>query len=152
MSFGAGSSLAGGVPAGFDPAGDVGSPRAVVPPQALFLDLATMDFTTDAAGLYQEVHPVDHKVLLALGLGLGSVPSSTALGSTLRDLRIGSRAQMTADATRIVKTALADLIAAGDVILVSVVAYASAPNRAHVEITYQNTRAPDADRNRTVVQ
>ena len=47
MSTGAGSTPAGDVPAGFDPPGTVGSARDVKPPQALYLDAATMDFLTD---------------------------------------------------------------------------------------------------------
>lgn len=149
---GAGSSLAGIVPAGFDPPGTVGTARAVTLPQALYLDAATMDFPTDADGRYQEVHPVDHLVEMRLLPAAGSVPSDASVGSTLRDIEIGPREQMTADARRIVSNRLADLIANGDVVILSVVAYASAPNRARVEVHYQNRRAIDADRTRTVVQ
>jgi hypothetical protein len=123
--------------------------RAVTPPHALFLDPAVMDFTADADGHYQSVHPVDHKVELALAVAFGSVASVETIGSGLRNLRIGTREQMTTEATQIARTALAPLLAAGDVVLASVVAYAANAWRAHVEITYQNTRAPDADRYRT---
>lgn len=152
MSTGAGSSLAGAVPAGFDPPGTVGAARSVVPPHALYLDAGSMDFPVDEDGHYQSVHPIDHQVEMRLVPATGSVPSDPSVGATLRDIAIGSRAQMTAEATRIVNTRLADLIANGDVVILSVVAYASAPNRAHVEISYQNRRAIDADRTRTVVQ
>ncbi len=152
MSFGAGSTGAGIVAAGFDPAGTVGTARDVVPPHALYLDPSTMDFPTDADGHYVSVHPVDHWVEMQLALAFGATPAASAVGSTLREIAIGTREEMTADARRIATTALAPRIATGDVVLVSVVAWAVLPNRARVEITYQNTRAPDADRNRTVVQ
>lgn len=152
MSYGAGSTGAGIVAAGFDPAGTVGAARDVTLPHALFLDPATMDFGVDADGHYGSVHPVDHWVLMQLGLASGGTPAAPAIGNALRDIKIGTREQMSADARRIVLDVLADRIATGDVVVVSVVAWASAANRARVEITYQNTRAPDADRNRTVVQ
>jgi len=152
MSFGAGSTPAGLVPAGFDPAGTVGAARDVTLPHALFLDPATMDFAVDADGRYESVHPVDHWVLMQLALASGGTPAAPSVGTTLRDIQIGTREQMTIEARRIVANALAERVATGDVILVSVVAWAKTPSRAHVEITYQNTRAPDADRNRTVVQ
>lgn len=152
MSTGAGSTPAGDVPAGFDPPGTVGSARAVKPPQALYLDAATMDFLTDEDGLYQEVHPIDHQVEMRLLPASGSIASSKTVGSTLRDLAIDTRERMTADATRIVTDKLSDLIANGDVRVLSVVAYAANAWRAHVEISYQNLRAIDADRTRTVVQ
>ena len=151
MSGKAGYAAAGDGGAGFGP--DVTAPTArdVTPPHALFFDPALMDFPTDADGHYESVHPVDAKVELALALAFGSSASAPAVGSTLRDLRIASRAKMSADARQIVDVALASLIAAGDVRVVSVVAYAANGWRAHVEVTYQNLRAPDADRNRTSV-
>jgi hypothetical protein len=152
MSTGAGSTPAGDVAAGFDPPGTVGSARAVKPPQALYLDAATMDFLTDEDGFYQEVHPIDHQVEMRLLPAAGSIASSKTVGSTLRDLAIDTRERMTADAARIVTDKLSDLIANGDVRVLSVVAYAANAWRAHVEISYQNLRAIDADRTRTVVQ
>jgi len=152
VTTGAGSTPAGEVQAGYDPANTVPNPRSVTLPQALYLDAATMDFLPDENGHYQEVHPVDHWVAMQLVLAFGAAPSAPAVGTTLRELAIGPREQMTADATRIVQAALADRVTTGDVRLVSVVAYAKNAWRAHVEITYQNLRAPDADRNRVVVQ
>lgn len=152
MSTGAGSTDAGDVAAGFDPAGTVGSARAVVPPQALYLDAATMDFPTDENGRYQEVHPIDHQVEMRLLPAAGSVAAARSVGSTLRDIAIGTRAQMTADAWRIAKDKLSGLLANGDIRILSVTAYASSAWRVHVEVSYQNLRAIDADRARSVVQ
>ena len=152
MSTGAGSTDAGDVAAGFDPAGAVGSARAGTLPRALYLDAATMDFPVDENGRYQEVHPIDHQVEMRLLPAAGSVAAAQSVGSTLRDIAIGPRAQMTADAWRIAKNRLSDLLANGDVRILSVTAYASNAWRVHVEISYQNLRAIDADRARSVVQ
>jgi hypothetical protein len=148
MSGFAGLGEAGDGEAGVDDTATI-TARDVSPPHALFLDPAVMDFTADEEGHYQSVHPVDQKVELALAVAFGSVASASTVGGKLRELKIGSRAQMTTDATEIAREALAALIAAGDIILASVVAYAKSASRARVEITYQNTRAPDADRFRT---
>lgn len=150
MSGFAGFDDAGAGEAGLDD-GTAPTARAVTPPHALFLDPAVMDFTADAEGHYQSVHPVDQKVEIGLAVAFGSVASAEGVGSSLRNLRLGTREQMTAEATTIARTALATLLAAGDVILVSVVAYPVNAWRARVEITYQNTRAPDSDRFRTSV-
>lgn len=152
MSHGAGSMGAGLVPAGFDPPGDVGSPRDVKPPHALYLDAATMDFLPDDEGHYQEVHPVDHQVEMRLLPVVGSVSSSLTVGSTLRDIKIDTRERMIAEATRIVNDRLSDLIANRDIRILSIVAYAANAWRVHVEVSYQNLRAVDVDRARTVVQ
>lgn len=150
MSGFAGSDLAGDDEAGFGAGDPSMTPRAVVPPHALFLDPVVMDFTT-VDGLYQEVHPVDHQVEMRLAVALGSSPSAPETGSGLRSLKLGSRKQMTIDAHSIVDTALASLIANGDVRIASVTAYAANAWRAHVDVVYYNLRAPDADRSRSVV-
>jgi hypothetical protein len=147
----AGWGEAGAGEAGIDPLSADISPPAARPPHALFFDPAIMDFPKDDAGRYVEIHPVDQKVELQLALALGSSASAPGVGGTLREIQIASREAMTDDATQRVNVALADLIAAGDVILVSVVAYASNPWRAHIEVVYKNRRAPDRDRNRTSV-
>lgn len=149
MSGEAGFGEAGVGEAGIDPVDATFSADALTPPQALFFDPALMDFPKDGDGRYVEVHPVDQKVELALALAFGSAPSAPGVGGTLRDIKIASRAEMTQDATQRVNVALASLIARGDVVVVSVVAYAVNAWRVHVDVTYQNTRAPDAARNRT---
>jgi hypothetical protein len=47
---------------------------------------------------------------------------------------------------------LSDLIANRDIRILSIVAYAANAWRVHVEVSYQNLRAVDVDRARTVVQ
>jgi hypothetical protein len=59
---------------------------------------------------------------------------------------------MIAEATRIVNDRLSDLIANRDIRILSIVAYAANAWRVHVEVSYQNLRAVDVDRARTVVQ
>jgi hypothetical protein len=150
MSGGSGSSGAGDEGAGAEAGPTVPVARSVVPPHALFFDPALMDFPLDEAGLYQSVHPDHHAVLLALGLSAGTVSSSPLLGSTLRDIQIGSRAAMTADATERVRAALRALLDAGRAQLVSVVAYAKSASRAHVDVVFRLPRAPDPTLNRSV--
>jgi hypothetical protein len=129
---------------------DIPAARSVVPPHALFLDPAVMDFTMDSDGLYQSVHPTDHLVLMALGVAQGSVVVVPELGATIRDIRISSRVLMTADAEQRVRAALSNLISANDIELVSVDCYASAANRVYLEVKWRNLRAPDEDQNRSV--
>lgn len=147
----AGFSPAGYVPAGFSP-GVVPEPLpAGTPPHALYLDPSVMDFPRGDDGRYLSVHPVDQKVELRLLVQQGSIRSAPTLGSTLRDIAIGTREAMTRAARVIVDAALSDLVSAGEVEVVSVVAFASAPNRARVEVQYRNLLLPDARDNRTVV-
>lgn len=147
----AGFSSAGYVPAGFGYGEAPESAPPGTPPHALYLDPRTMDFPADEEGRYLSVHPVDQQVELRLLVQRGSVRGAPTLGSTLRDIRIGTRAAMTAEASAVVAAALADLVSAGKVQVLSVVAFASAANRARVEVQYRNLLLPDARDNRTVV-
>lgn len=149
MSGGAGSSAAGDEGAGIEAGPTVPDARDVTPPHALFFDPALMDFPLDEDGFYQSVHPDHHAVLLALGLAAGSAPAAPTVGSTLREIAIGTRDAMTRDATERVRAALQSLLDAGRVQLVSVVAYAKGAGRAHVDVVFRLPHAPDPDLNRT---
>ena len=121
-------------------------PRRVKPPAAVWFDPRRRDFPRDpATGLFVEVHPIDHKVELAIFVALGKIPVSPSTGSTIAQLAIGDDATMTSDALQRIRAALQDMITAGDVNLISVVATSGpTPGRAKVTVTYQNLRTPNA--------
>ena len=135
----------GSAPWGFDPPETAPPPRTVLPPQALYFDGKTADFPLDEEGHYVEVHPVDHRVEIALFTTFTKVPVAPDVGSTVASIPIQDDAAMTADADARVRTALRDLIAAGDIELVSVKAWAHPRWRAHVEVVYKNLQLPDQD-------
>ncbi len=115
--------------AGDDPAGDglagedalvsSGPPRSVTPPVALRFDGATADYPLDSEGRYVSIHPVDQRVALALIPRLGTVASVPELGNGLRSIRKITRATPN-EARSHVDRALASLIRAGDIRLLSV--------------------------------
>lgn len=142
--MGAADHIAGAGPAGFSPVAAI-QPTRRAGPRALAINLVTRDATVGENGQYEDTHPVDHRVQLALGVKLGSIPSSKTVGGSLWDLPIGDTDTMTADADRRVRSALTDLIVAGDVEVVSVTAWASLSYRAKVRVVYENKRLPSPD-------
>ena len=112
----------GAAPVGWDLPGPPPPPRNVTPPPALFFDPAIRDVQVLPNGQYRGQHPVDHTVTIRLFMVLGRIPVAPDTGSTVRSLPIDTDQRMTADADARVRTVLADLIAKGDVQLVSVVA------------------------------
>jgi hypothetical protein len=81
-------------------------------------------------------------VTIRLFMVLGKIPVAPDTGSTVRSLPIDTDQRMTADADARVRTVLADLIANGDVQLVSVVASAGTTGFARVRVTWMNLRLP----------
>lgn len=143
--MGAGSYPVGFGPAGFDPA-SITPATATVGGRASLFDPFARDIPIDpVTGLYAECHPVDSQVLLALGVRRGKVLSVPGVGGTVLDLPIADSTTMTAEARRRTEADLADLIAAGDVSVESVNAWADPSYRAHVEIVYRNLRLPSQD-------
>lgn len=142
--MGAGNYPVGVGPAGFDPA-SITAATAEIGARALLFDPSSHDILVDDQGHYLETHPVDSRVMINLGLEFGIVASANTIGSLLDSLPIDDAEPMTAEALRRVTLALADMIAAGDVALVLVNAWASPSSRAHIEIVYQNLRLPAAD-------
>lgn len=130
-------------PAGLDPAPAPLPRRLVRLPWALLLDGWTRDVPLDANGHYTETHPVDHKVEVAVFVELGKLQSLPGAGGTLKSTAIGEDDAMQRDAETRVRECLADLIAAGDIAIVSVRAFAYPRWRANVELKYQNLRLPD---------
>jgi hypothetical protein len=73
------------------------------------------------------------------------VLSVPGVGGTVLDVPIDDSTVMTAEADRRVRSALADLISAGDVSVESVNAWADPSYRAHLEVVYRNLRLPTED-------
>jgi hypothetical protein len=142
--MGIGSYPVGTGTAGFDPA-SITPATSTVGAAAYLFDPFARDILLDDQGHYIETHPVDSKVMLALGIPIGTVKSATTIGGTLADLPIDDSVVMTAEAGRRVSAALSDLIDAGDVIISFVNAWADPNYRAHVEIGYQNLRLSTAE-------
>lgn len=142
--MGAGNFPAGGQ-AGLD---DLAPPlprRQVRLPWALLLDGWTRDIPLDANGLYAETHPVDHKVEVAVFIALGKLRSAPDIGGTVGDVQVGEDAVMQRDAETRLRECLADLLAAGDIAIVSIRAFAAPRWRANVELKYQNLRLPGSE-------
>ena len=132
----------GDAPVGWDLPGPLPPPRNVTPPPALFFDPAIRDVQVLANGQYRGQHPIDHTVTLRLFMVLGKIPVAPDTGSTVRSLAIDTDARMTADADARVRLVLADLLANGDVQLVSVVASAGRTGFARVRVSWINLRLP----------
>ena len=115
--------------------------RTTTYPQAMQFDPGLRQFVQNADGSMASIHPVDQKVALALGIENGSIPSATSQGHKIRQLlnRLdpSKRPQV---ATQEVRRVLADMITAGDVILVLVAVDASRGDSTRVNVTYVNTR------------
>jgi hypothetical protein len=142
----AGSYGAGVGPAGYDPATQ--SPASeVAPTRALRFDLATRRFVEDGAGGFKDIHPVDQKVAFALGTEQGTLPSVPTFGQRYRARVNGIDPKqipaVVADETRVV---LGDLLAAGDIALLSVETDASVRGRVLIAVTYANLRDPNRTR------
>jgi hypothetical protein len=118
--MGAGSSPAGAAPAGADEAASAPAPRVVTLPAAILFDGASGDYPLDADGRYKALHPVTQRIVLKLLVRLGSIGSANTTGAPFRDIKRGSADKRANQARQIVKTALKDDIAAGDIKLVRV--------------------------------
>lgn len=146
---GAGTIGAGLVGAGLSTPSTVGSPRNVKPPWALKLDPRTRDFLLDDDGRYVEAHPVDHAAYLALWPAAGTIAAAPTLGGPWKLLEIADADTMTRRLREYVEAAWRDLIARGDLKLVSVSARpTNSIGRARADIVWMNLRDP-VDPNRS---
>lgn len=139
-SFGLGTSSFGADPV------YVPSPAAAETyPRAVLYDPRVRQFVlVDQFGNNTDVHPVDQIVAIRLTSFEGQSASAPDLGTRLRNLSQGltqDKAQTVAyqEVTRV----LLDLLNAGDVVLVSVIADLSFYGRASYAVTYVNTRDPN---------
>lgn len=138
MTLGLGWFPAGIGPAGYDPVIPPDAPRRVRPPAALRYDGATRDFLLDANGFYEEIHPVDQKVALALCISRGAVAAVPELGNQLRTIRRTSRAVAETIAKQFVREALADLTRGKSITIEDITVQTDVPGRLLVFVLYRN--------------
>ena len=138
--------------AGQEPSDVLNTGPEVVYPEALLIDPSIHDVPTDDQGVYLGTHPVDHQVQLILLSVQDSIPVANDLGTTLTSLEIDSDDVMSMAARRIVDRDLAELIAAGDILIDSVTASAAYLGRVRVDVSYQNLRLPLSLRKRPVLK
>ena len=149
MTLGLGWFPAGIGPAGYDPVIPPGAPRRARPPAALKFDGASRDFVLREDGFYEEIHPVDQKVALALCISRGAVAAVPELGNQLRTIRRVSRAVAETLAKQYVRETLADMIAGKSIELIDTKVQTDVPGRLFVFVLYRNLEL-DAETTNTV--
>lgn len=136
-SYAAGSGFAGADPvaAWSDP------PKVIQTSNAALWDLSTRTVSRDeATGLVKRIHWVDQAVALALGVPLGSLPSSPNLGHRLRLIKRAAGPQLEAQVVDAVNLALADLLERRDISLISIVVNTTTRSQIVVAVSYVNLR------------
>jgi len=114
--MGLGAYALGAEPAGLDPVLPP-SPQAGVgaPPTALKFDLTLRQWVFNANGTLASVHPVDQRVVLALGFALGKIPAAPGIGNTLRSIPRVVPATIEAQVDSAVHAALDDMVTSGEI-------------------------------------
>jgi hypothetical protein len=146
--MGAGQFAAGAGGAGWDPVYIPAPPNPVLPPRAVKYDPSIKQFVlVDSSGNAIDVHPVDQIVALRLTTEQGQSASSPKLGTRIRALINGAApAKHQQIARSEVLRVLKDLLDAGDIKLIDVVATTNATNGAVAfVISYTNLRDPLTD-------
>jgi hypothetical protein len=96
------------------------------------------------------VHPVDQQVQLLLTIEQGSVPALGAVGQRYRERMLGcTSAQAQGIALDETKVALAALLKAGDVTILSVTVNAKTVGRKLINVNYRNNRLPSTSNSQT---
>ena len=149
---GAGESIAGEEPCGEYVLPANSPARRVQPPAALLYDGATASNPLDAAtGLYREIHPVDQAVALALLVRRGTLASAPNVGSRFREIKKITKTTP-AQATDFAKQALATLVSAKSIAIVSIVVETNAKaGSLAVVVNYRNLRTAKSEKARTVI-
>jgi hypothetical protein len=129
-------------PAGFDAPADPSArdiTRATLMP---LFDVETRSVKLDENGNVLGVHPVDHEVSVQLGIALRSLPSSVSVGVDTSRARRVRRDNVNDVVEDMVRVALARLLRAKDIELVSVRAEFGV-GRVAYEVEYKNLRLPN---------
>jgi len=130
-------------PAGYDWAVP-GAPRVVrTYPRALQFDPSTRRYVMNADGSMADVHPVDAQVVARFSFDKASIPSVPTVGNRVR-ARVNrvDPAKVPSIVQDEVQKVLADLIAKGDVQLVSIIVDSSVPSQVKYGFLYVNLRDP----------
>lgn len=147
---------AGGCPAGSEPCSEYILPaydpaRIVSPPSALLFDGATADNPLLTSGQYASIHPVDQAVALALLVRSGTLASAPNVGARFREIR-KIIATTPAQATDFARQALATLVAAKSIAVLSIVVEANQSSGSFViVVNYRNLRTGIKQPARTVI-
>jgi hypothetical protein len=143
--MGAGEFPAGAGLAGSDPVNPASaSIFGRAPARALTFDLLTRRFLFNSDGSATDTHPVDQKVVLALGVELGALLAAPTIGNRLR-ARLSRVApqKIAAIALDEVRVTLKRLLDANDIALLSVdVDGETVRGRVTIAIAYVNLRDP----------
>lgn len=142
--MGAGDYGAGLGGAGFDPVLPASSPITdAAPPLAVYFDLATKTYLSNADGTLKGMHPVDQRVVLALGIEAGSLTGVPSQGhrfrSRLSRVPPATIPRIALDETRL---ALKNLLLAKDILLLAVETDTTVRGRVLIAVTYVNMRDP----------
>jgi hypothetical protein len=138
VTLGLGWFPAGIGPAGYDPVVPADAPRNVRPPAALRLDGATRDYVLGEDGFYEESHPVDQKVALAILVSRGAIAAVPDLGNRLRTIRRVSRTVAETLVRQHIREALAELIRGKSIEIESIVIDTAVAGRLLFSIAYRN--------------
>lgn len=138
MALGIGWYAAGYGPAGYDPVIPPSAPRNVYPPAALRFDGQTRDFPLNANGFYENSHPVDQEVSLALCVSRGAIASASNVGNKLRTISRVSPTVAETLARTYINEGLAPLVAAKSIQVDNITIDTSVPGRLLFAVTYLN--------------
>ena len=121
-------------------------PAALPPlPAAINYDAYNRCLTENADGTFMQVHPVDQAVQLLLTVPQGTCGAIPGVGARyaarLRGIPAAQQQSIALDETRV---ALAALIKAGDVTLLSVSVVVPNPGSSMVSVSYVNNRLPSS--------
>lgn len=135
--MGAGEFPCGTTPCGLDGLVSTGRTRPE-PPAALGFDGQTKDFMLDARGRYVGEHPVDAKVFLIVRTALRSMRSAPMTGQTLTEMQYIEPLTIQSLTENKLTTALAAVVAAGEIQIHSIDVDTSVPGRLAARLNYTN--------------
>jgi len=136
--MGAGNFDAGAGDAGHDPVEDPSPAPGRRPAGAIMYDGAAAGWVLDAQGHYRTVHEVDQRVALALVVREGDLASVPGTGSRLRRLGRLSPTRLVTAAQDAVRVALAPMLAAQEIEILSIGATAPSRGKLLVVTKYKN--------------
>lgn len=112
----------------------------IIPPRAPRFDPSTRDYPLDDNGLYQDIHPIDSQVILALTVEFGKISSASTTGQTLREIPSPQGRRVKSDVDLRVRSALSRLTKRGSIAILKI--GHSSPNRhtLHVAVEYMNNQ------------
>lgn len=137
MTHGFGELPCGAAPCGLGAAVQT-PPRRRSVPQALAFDGPRRNFVIDERGQYKGAHPVDAKVFLLLRTVQGSIRSAPDVGQTVGAITHIDQQTIQADVEDRVRRVLAPVVAAGEILVRSVVVDTSTPGAIFFAVNYVN--------------